>query len=75
MDHDCDGRQVVRTTCSGRLATISLPVPDFTRHLPEKSHHSIPTYSNVKTYVAGPHPSGVQAHELEQFFADLIHGN
>jgi len=74
MDYDCNDRQVVRKTYSGTLATISIPVPDFMRHLPEKSHHSIPTSSNVKTYVAGPHPSGVQALELEQFVLELIHG-
>jgi hypothetical protein len=75
MGYECDGRQVVRKTCSGRLATISLPVPEFTGHLPEKSSHSIPIYSNVKTYVAGPHPSGVEALDLEQFVAELIHGH
>ena len=59
MDYDYNVRRVIKEIYSGTLAIISLPVPDFMRHLPEKSHHSIPTYSNVKTYVAGLHPSGV----------------
>jgi hypothetical protein len=36
------------------------------------SSHFIPIYSNVKTYVARPLPSGVEAPDLEQFIADLI---
>jgi hypothetical protein len=52
MGYDRDAKKVVLKTCSGRLATIPVLDPDLTRHLPEESAYSIPTRSNVNTYVA-----------------------